>query len=179
MHPIRASGKEPTWQYRGHKRPSSISGSGRSLEGGHSNPLQYSSLENYMDRGARRARVHRLAKNGTRLKRLSTAHTLHSALPLTCCVICPSSLSSLLCFPRLWCEYHRHCILGLPHRAEGPTAWLWRAWRQAIRVWILGLLFIAECLEASYLPSPCLDFLIWKMGIIRIVIAETSLAVQC
>ena len=30
----------------------SIPGSGRSPEGGHSNPLQYSCLENPMDRGA-------------------------------------------------------------------------------------------------------------------------------
>ena len=31
---------------------SSIPGLGRSLGGGHSNPLQYSCLENLMDRGA-------------------------------------------------------------------------------------------------------------------------------
>ena len=30
----------------------SVPGSGRSLGGGHGNPLQYSSLENSMDRGA-------------------------------------------------------------------------------------------------------------------------------
>ena len=30
----------------------SIPGSGRSSGGGHGNPLQYSCLENYMDRGA-------------------------------------------------------------------------------------------------------------------------------
>ena len=104
MHSTSASGKEPTWQYRGHKRPSSISGSGRSLEGGHGNPLQYSSLENYMDRGARRAMVHRLAENGTRLKRLSAAHTLHSALPLTCCVILPKfpQFSALFSLALIW-----------------------------------------------------------------------------
>ena len=32
--------------------PSSIPGSGRSHGGGHGNPLQYSCLENSMDRGA-------------------------------------------------------------------------------------------------------------------------------
>ena len=40
--------------------------------GGHGNPLQYSCLENPMDRGAWRATVHRVTKNRTRLKRLST-----------------------------------------------------------------------------------------------------------
>ena len=37
---------------------SSIPGSGRSPEGGHGNPLQYSCLENSMDRGAWWATVH-------------------------------------------------------------------------------------------------------------------------
>ena len=35
-----------------------ISGSGKSLGGGHGNPLQYSCLENPMDRGALLATVH-------------------------------------------------------------------------------------------------------------------------
>ena len=46
----------------------SISGSGRSPGGGHSNPLQYSRLENPMDRGAWRATVCRITKSRTRLK---------------------------------------------------------------------------------------------------------------
>ena len=48
-----------------------IPGLGRSLEGGHSNPLQYSCLEKSMDRGARWAMVHRVTKSQTQLKRLS------------------------------------------------------------------------------------------------------------
>ena len=47
-----------------------------SLEEGHGNPLQYSCLENPMDRGAWRATVHGIAKSRTQLKQLSThAHT--------------------------------------------------------------------------------------------------------
>ena len=38
----------------------STSGSGRSPGGGHGNPLQYSCLENPMDRGARQVTVHRI-----------------------------------------------------------------------------------------------------------------------
>ena len=53
---------------------SSVSGLGRSSGGGHDNPLQYSHLENPMDRGAWRATVHRVAKSRTQLKQLST-HT--------------------------------------------------------------------------------------------------------
>ena len=43
----------------------SIPGSGRALGEGHGNPLQYSCLENSMDRGARQATVHRVAKSRT------------------------------------------------------------------------------------------------------------------
>ena len=43
------------------------------LEGGHGNILQYSCLENPMDRGAWRATVQSVAKSWTRLKQLSIA----------------------------------------------------------------------------------------------------------
>ena len=49
----------------------SIPGLERSLGGGHGNPLQYSYLENAMDREAWRAKVHRVTKSQTRLKRLN------------------------------------------------------------------------------------------------------------
>ena len=49
-------------------------GLGRPPGGGHGNPLQYSCWENPMDRGAWQARVHRVVKSQTRLKRLG----LHS-----------------------------------------------------------------------------------------------------
>ena len=42
-----------------------IPGSGRSPRGGHDNPLQYSCLENPMDREAWWATVHRVAKSRT------------------------------------------------------------------------------------------------------------------
>ena len=46
-------------------------GLGRSPGGGHCNPLQYSCLENPMDRGAWWAMVHRVSKSWTRLRQLS------------------------------------------------------------------------------------------------------------
>ena len=58
--------------------PGSIPGSGRSPGGGHGNPLQYSCLENPMDRGVWWATVHRVTHSQTRLKRLSTHSRLHS-----------------------------------------------------------------------------------------------------
>ena len=42
-----------------------IPGSGRSPGGGHGNPLQYSCLENPMDRGPWQATVHRVTKSWT------------------------------------------------------------------------------------------------------------------
>ena len=47
--------------------PGSIPGLGRFLGEGNGNPLQYSCLENPMDRGAWWAKVHRVAKSQTRL----------------------------------------------------------------------------------------------------------------
>ena len=55
-----------------------IPGLGRSHGGGHGNPLQYSCLENPMNRGAWRATIHRMAKSLTRLKRLSTCNLMQN-----------------------------------------------------------------------------------------------------
>ena len=48
--------------------------SGRSPGGGHGNALQYSCLDNPMDKGAWQATVRRVTKSQTQLKQLSTAH---------------------------------------------------------------------------------------------------------
>ena len=45
-----------------------IPGLGRSIGGGNNNPLQYSCLENPMDRGVWRATVNRVAKSRTQLR---------------------------------------------------------------------------------------------------------------
>ena len=52
--------------------PRSILGLGRSPGEGNGNPLQYSCLENPMDRGAWWATVHRVAKSWTRVKQFIT-----------------------------------------------------------------------------------------------------------
>ena len=59
------SGKESAWNARDTGGTGLIPGSGRSLGGGHGNPLQYSCLENPMDRGAWRATVHGVTKSWT------------------------------------------------------------------------------------------------------------------
>ena len=64
------SGKESACQEK-----VSVPESGRSPEARHGNPLQYSCLENTMDRGAWWATVHGVTKSWTWLKQLSM-HTL-------------------------------------------------------------------------------------------------------
>ena len=98
--------------------PDSIFGSGRSLGGEHGTPLQYSCLENFMDRGAWRPAAHRVAKSWTQLKRLSTHRRT------TSCDVCFTSYSrdvSHLSSIKLSLleEDSRFLLLLLP---EGPWA---------------------------------------------------------
>ena len=57
----------------------SIPGLGRFPGGEHGNLLQYSCLENPMDRGAWQTTVHGVAKSHTQLKQLST-HTIYEVI---------------------------------------------------------------------------------------------------
>ena len=79
---------------------------GRPSGGGHGNPLQYSCLENPMDRWAWWATVHRVARSGTWLKWLST----HAS---TCTTI------KSCCWPSItpWKEF------GVDSRNETFCAW--------------------------------------------------------
>ena len=71
------SGKEPACQYRRCRELGLVPGLGRSSGEGNGNPLQYSCLENPMDRGVWWATVHGAAKSRTRLKQLSSSSDIH------------------------------------------------------------------------------------------------------
>ena len=58
-----------------------IPGSGRSPRGGNGNPLQYSCLEDPMDRGARRATAHEVTRSRTRLSDGARVPTARSPWP--------------------------------------------------------------------------------------------------
>ena len=60
-----ATGKEPACQCRRYNRFGFNPRLERSLGGGHGNPLQYSFLENPMDRGPWQATAHRVAQSRT------------------------------------------------------------------------------------------------------------------
>ena len=59
------SGEEPTYHVGDERDMGSIPGLGRFLGGGHGNPLQYSHLENPMDRGVWWAKVYGITKSQT------------------------------------------------------------------------------------------------------------------
>ena len=75
-----SSHKEFTCNPEATRDTGSVPGLGRSLGGGHDNPLQYSCLENPMDIRAWWATVHRVAKSWTRPKQLSTHGTYRPLL---------------------------------------------------------------------------------------------------
>ena len=64
--------KDPPSSAEDLRESGSISGSGRFPGEGNGNPLQYSCLENPMDRGGWQAAVHGVTKSQTKLKQLST-----------------------------------------------------------------------------------------------------------
>ena len=71
LHPmiqVRLVVKNPPANAGDERDVGSIPGSGRSPRGEHGNPLQYSGLENPMDRGTWQATVHWVVKSRTQLK---------------------------------------------------------------------------------------------------------------
>ena len=81
----------------------SIPEPGKSPGGGHGNPLQYSCLENSMDRGAWWATVPGVAKTRTRLKRLS----MHA------CLFCLSIVKD---------HFLPHCVSALARACDESLA---------------------------------------------------------
>ena len=92
-----ASGKESACNAGDLRDVGWIRGLGRSHEGGHGNPLQYTCLENPKDRGAWWATAQGVTKRRTRLKRLR-AYTYVQPSPYPCSA--------------LWCSL----LLYIPYR---------------------------------------------------------------
>ena len=126
-----ASGKEPAFQFRRHKRCGFHPWVRRFPGGGHGHLLQYSCLENPIDRGARHATVPRVTNSQTRLKQLSM-HTckswawrlksiFHSANFVWSQLqqqreICPKSFRQV--FSSMWSKNFERYMLGLAEAAK-------------------------------------------------------------
>ena len=100
-----------------------IPGSGRSPEGWHANPLQYSCLENHIDRSL--AGVHSIAKHQTQLMRLSMRAWMqaHTVFPMWRCYLgsfCNKSGGR--------CSRNGTCNVWVPRTV--PVAW-----SAAVSVW--------------------------------------------
>ena len=68
------SGKESTWKFRRHRHVSSIPESGRSPGAGNGYLLQYTCLDNPMDRGTWKATVHVITNSQTHLSTYTHTH---------------------------------------------------------------------------------------------------------
>ena len=95
-----------------------IPGSGRFPGGGHGNPLQYSRLENSMDRGTRWATVHRVSKSQTQLKQLN----MHTCILLSNAVL------------RSWLQEQvlRRCNVDFLWSQTEHTAYIFWEWRDSL-----------------------------------------------
>ena len=124
--PDGASYREPTWQCRRWD-----TGLGRSPGGGHSNPLQYSHLENPVDRGAWRGMVHRVAESWTWLKQLSGDPWTHAHIYLNHFAVCQH-----------WTIVQLKKQKSLKFLGANMDT-RWRAWRP------LGRHFRLKCLQGS------------------------------
>ena len=76
--PCGTSGKNLPAKAGDERDTDSIPESGRSPGGGHGNPLQFSFLENPMDRGVWWAMIHKVTKRQTQLKCLSMHECIHT-----------------------------------------------------------------------------------------------------
>ena len=98
----------------------SISGLGRSPEGGNGNPVQYSCPENPMDRGAWLATVYGVSKSRTRLRQLSTEGIVIFSLMIN------SFFNSIkLTFFSVYCWYMETQLVFYPALSLGGQATAW------------------------------------------------------
>ena len=138
----------------------SISGSERSPGGGHGNPIQYSCLENPMDRGTWQATVHGVAKSQTWLKGLST-HS-HVCVYIPAAAAAPKSLHSC---PTL-CDPIDGSPLGSPDPGipqAGTLEWVAisfsNAWKWKVKVKLLRRVWLLVTpWTAAYQAPPSMGF---------------------
>ena len=129
---------------------------------GNGNPLQYSCLENPMDRGAWWATVHGVAKSQTRLSHFTSLHftlACRSGLQKTLLFLLESSRSGLnfwpeTCFPSLCGELHSRS--ERLETAIGLCSWILILLDDPITVILVKTDVVSLCLVL--LSAPCFPF---------------------
>ena len=129
---------------------------------GNGNPLQYSCLENPMDRGAWWATVHGVAKSRTRLSHFTSLHftlACRSGLQKTLLFLLESSRSGLnfwpeTCFPSLCGELHSRS--ERLETAIGLCSWILILLDDPITVILVKTDVVSLCLVL--LSAPCFPF---------------------
>ena len=145
-----------------------IPGLGRSPGVGNGNPVQYSCLENPMDRGTWQTIVHGAAKSGTRLsehtrwQRITAKTTSQPHYPFSRFALV---IRSQFCY-RQQCPNKENVFLRAP--ALGMTIWLsfghwdrsssWNCWKGVWKGWLKAVAYWKE--GPFSLPSPSC-FLEW------------------
>ena len=127
-----------------------IPGAGKSPGEGHDNPLQYSGLENPMDKGAWWATVHKVAQSLTQLKRLGTHTHIHSEHRRSCFLFYHKLLSQSLPLIRLLNLFTFHVSQGvskamLPLKAVGND------------LFHVSLLFSSGIQSSIFTHFPCMS----------------------
>ena len=122
---------------------------GRSPRGGNGTPLQYSCLENLMDRGAWQATVHGVAKSQTQLN--NWAHTTQhvcQALWFQCWLPSPFQRT------QMWLQENSNCNFGDKWKLETKLDFspieslargIWKSPREAPK-WVIWLLYTRTAL---------------------------------
>ena len=111
-----SDGKEPAYKARD---PGSIPGLGRSPREGNGNPLQYSCLENSMDRGAWWATIHGTRKELDTVEGLTLSLSLHSIVREKICKF--SCTSQGRTFGTIWKSQRENMKI-----AHNPLAYSWQ-----------------------------------------------------
>ena len=93
---------------------------------GNGKPLQYSCLENPVDRGAWWAAVHRVAQGRTRLKWLSSSSSIDIFCVCVCVCVCVCACSCLLPSTLLnpkseYLSIHEYCLFHICKFSSGPV----------------------------------------------------------
>ena len=161
---------------------------GRSPGGRYGNLLQYSCLENCLDRGAWRATVHGVAKTQTQLKRLSMQTCVSLVNLPNNPMITPSlpNLWSAYCLFRVTPDYLSSCEVTASHFSLWTTAspihityWNWPLslgrtssfWQKALKHSLWGVLCPKEVMKillglviygGIYLSIGRVEYYIWQ-----------------